>query len=373
MTTYNSIMTKIEVATREDDADEVLKLIQRGINDAHSSPAKLFEDSLYCAAELGSLDCIQGLMRVWHHVPGYDTKLEEATIVAAESNQAAVLRLLSSKGVSIEAFGGKALRTAAECHSIDALRTLIACGAKVNDSEAPALCNAMRRGWVEGAQILIDAGASVKWPKVVADAARFDSPTMLALANANGADLNVDTGVALRVAASCGRTANVAYLLASCEDIHFEKDMALVLAAGNGRCETMALLIAQGANAGMRDSQALRAAATSGKTAAVEMLLANGADVHALDDMALFEAVKGEHVETVAMLISHGANPNASSGYGEDDRYIRAHAVEKNLAEIIAIFDARDRQQALLASASASASAQAVTPNRSHTSAVTHL
>jgi ankyrin repeat protein len=165
-----------------------------------------------------------------------------------------------------------------------------------------ALFQSVKKGHVQAAELLLDAGA----------------------------DLHGCAGMLLCLAADEGHANMVAMLLLRGANVKAEYGLSLILASKNGRLDIMALLIERGAdvnganNGNVRSrthrgelirysTQPICSASQYGQAAAVALLIQHGAHVHTDINAALRTACHKGHLEVVKLLVSHGADIHAAN------------------------------------------------------------
>ena len=180
--------------------------------------------------------------------------------------------------------------------NMEVVKILIKFGADVNYDDA--LMSACRSRKWRIVKILLDAGADPNqhsWPGghplmyVVCD----NSVKILKLLLAHNANVDIDNGLALKLAAFGGDNERVALLLKSGAKVDIEAqfdsiidERALYLAASKGRTKCAQLLLEAGANANARSRDhktALHVAALSGFYDIVHLLLKAGANMYNVD------------------------------------------------------------------------------------------
>eukprot|EP00877_Chromochloris_zofingiensis_P010945 jgi/Chrzof1/6103/Cz17g09230.t1 len=122
-----------------------------------------------------------------------------------------------------------------------------------------------------------------------------------------GADIHVGYGVALYVAAECGRLGILNFLLDKDGFSTLDLNEALCTAAVNGQQAVTKRLIEAGADLHARNELALRRAAANGQCQIVQMLLELGARIHAQNDFALRAAATSGHLDVVKLLLEQSS------------------------------------------------------------------
>jgi ankyrin repeat protein len=225
-----------------------------------------------------------------------------------------------------EHHGEGALRIAAKCGNMSAVRTLVKRGAIYGKDLA--LLYAVKYDSTETARVLIDAGADVNYEEQINFeglpwrdsrtplrwAAEKGHDEMVRLLIAKGADMDA---YALCWAAEAGHTETVRLLIDEGADVDGRGDYgttALAYAAWYGHTATVDLLIEKGADVNAKnkgEKTALMVAAGKGHIATVRLLIEKGADVNAIDkdkQSALIRAADNGHTETVELLVEKGAD-----------------------------------------------------------------
>ena len=226
--------------------------------------------------------------------------------------------------------------------------------------QSSGLCPAM---WSDPAvcQVLIDAGADIETKDVVGHsplllACRSGSLDTVKLLVRAGAGVRVTCLIfvacyvyigttCLTIAASCGHTETVRYLLGLKEvEVHHATDdgcTALHLAADNNHADVVQVLIDAGADIDVRDnlgSSPLLLACHSGSLDAVKILVRAGAGVRVTnnyEDMCLILAASRGHTETVRYLVGF---PEVEVDHTDDEGRTALHcAVENNHADVVQV------------------------------------
>lgn len=139
--------------------------------------------------------------------------------------------------------------------------------------------HACKRGQLEAAQLILEAGADIR--------AREDR--------------------ALRTAAIGGHLALAHFLLDRGANVHAKKEAPIVRSAIKGHTAMVELLASHGANVNARDGEPLRVAVGRAYVDTVELLLRLGANVHVQNENVLVAAVQAGHARMLSMLFARGA------------------------------------------------------------------
>jgi ankyrin repeat protein len=382
--------TPLIVATRRGYADIAAQLIAGGA-DVDARDAEGFTALVY-ALKANDEPLIKLLKDAGAKPPKYpEGSLEAAWIAAAKAGDCARLRVLIGDGADVNVkYASKgeakdedegdgdseatALKWAAQKGHLDAVKLLLASGAKADEKfgggfglsgHETALMHAAKAGHLEVARALIAARAAVTAKEqggktvlhyaaeggragmielLIKHGANVETKTktgtspLMEAANAGqaaaitalikaGADPNRFTGgiTALWYAASEGNIAAVQALLDAGADPKAGNEMysPLEAASSNGHKEVVSLLLKhrKGGNKGAgaekatgTDGAALTNAALMGQVDIVRTLLQSGADPKAADKehfTALMAAVRAGNIELVQMLLKAGADVNA--------------------------------------------------------------
>jgi ankyrin repeat protein len=214
---------------------------------------------------------------------------------------------------------------------LDAVRVLLEFGVDHNvdtvDGETPLL-NAVGLENLDMVELLLDAGADVNMPDVLASAAHnFD---LLNFLIERGADVKTFGGEALREAAFYDNFASVKLLLRCGANINAQGQpkggqTPLQSAAKRGRLKMVKYLVNAGAEVNASPSlregfTALQAAAAGGYLEIVKFLLDSGADVNgqpseiegktALEASIDYSHLRSERLEIFQLLLDNGADIN---------------------------------------------------------------
>ena len=231
-----------------------------------------------------------------------------------------------------------ALHIAATNGDAEAVRTLIANGADVNErintgGDTP-LHRAASGGTTEVIEILLEAGALVNARNTFGDAplhhaARNENSGEITQALlAGGADVSVegsDDDTPLHWAARAGSVDMVLILLAESVDVNTQArgGTPLHYAAGGGNVEVIRILLDAGADVSAQTSRGevpLHRGAESGNVEVIRILLDAGADVNARGrggNTPLHHATSGRNVEVLRVLLDAGADVYAQNDDGD--------------------------------------------------------
>lgn len=289
-----------------------------------------------------------------------DTALVEAVSGKGEQSNTEIIKmLLNAKGIDVNKYSTRPMgsyswyRTpliaAAEAGNVEAVRLLLAKGAKVNlaDQHLPvntmtgpaplnsALMYAAEKGFYEIAEILLNKGANIEQMN-----ATGLTPLMFSVHLVTDKSDSLIKENAVKVAAlllnrgakvdNCGFSPNIKFLkvaLPKGTPSSVNPNViarggggisALMMTADNGFIEGARLLLDKGAKIELQmygnKSTALFLAAKSNKTKMVNFLLDRGANIEAADTVgnnSLLIASSALFYETVSALLKKGANVNA--------------------------------------------------------------
>ncbi|KAF8218034.1 ankyrin repeat-containing domain protein [Mycena galopus ATCC 62051] len=271
---------------------------------------------------------------------------------AVRYSNVSMVELLVKTGANINGRGecyGTALQVASRIGLESTACLLIEHGADVNalgEMYGTALQNASFWGHSTVAELLIKKGANVNAPpgshgtaleaasqvfliglhrKFKLDNTRKEAIVQLLLEN--GADVNANGGLALKLASSQGNDDMVQFLIHSGADVNMYSDQfgtALLAAASKGHESTVRLLLENNANKNIEDGisgseAALVVASGQGHKSIVKMLISLGTNVNALlggiiSGTALQAASSKGHESIARLLIEAGANTNICGG-----------------------------------------------------------
>jgi ankyrin repeat protein len=304
--------TPLIVATRREYADIAAQLIAGGA-DVQAVDAEGLT-ALFYASKGGAEALIALLKQAGAQAPKYvEGSINAAWMAAAKAGDCARLRRLLDDGVDANLKHARgeepeetALKLAAENGHLDAVKLLLAAGARPDEkfgsrwdeNQQTALMHAAKAGPLEVAKALIDAGAA-------ATAKDRGGMTVLHYAAKGGhapmIDLLVQEGAKVEVKTKDGFS-------------------PLMAAANEGHAETVQALLRAGADPN-RFSQGMTAlyyAASSGHTAAAKALLDANADPKAGEPMysPLEGATSQGHQEVVSLLLEAMGGKKRASGKG---------------------------------------------------------
>jgi ankyrin repeat protein len=316
--------TPLIVATRRGYADIAAQLIAAG-TDVHAGDAEGFSALVY-ALKANDEPLIKLLKDAGAKPPKYaEGSLEAAWIAAAKAGDCGRLRDLISDGVDVSLkykseveeddedeedsdIEGTALRCAAQKGHLDAVKLLLASGAKADEKfggafesgHQTALMHAAKAGHLKVGHALIAAGAAVtakdrRGMTVLHYAAEGGHTSMIELVIKHGANVETKTK---------------------------SGDSPLMNAANAGHADAITALIKGGAdpNRFTRGMTALWYAACGGHLAAVQALLDAGADPKIAGEMGSpLEAASGDgHKDVVNLLLKHGKGGKKRGGAKKD-------------------------------------------------------
>ncbi len=349
--------TPLIVATRRGYADIAGQLIKAGA-DVHAGDAEGLTALVY-ALKADDQPLIKLLKDAGAKPPKYaEGSLAAAWIAAAKAGDCARLRAMIGDGVDVnlkyasrseqdeedeEEGGGEgtALKYAAQKGHLDAVKLLLASGAKPDEKSGggfesgheTALMHAAKAGHLEVARTLIAAKAAVpakdqSGKTVLHYAAEGGHAEMIELLIKHGANVETKSKCGtspLMEAASAGRAeAIVALVKAGADPNRFTNGMtALWYAASSGHVVAVQALLDAGADpkAGDRMFSPLEAASSDGHKDVVSLLLKHGKSGKKAapkkpeppDGAALANAALMGQVDIVRTLLESGADPNATS------------------------------------------------------------
>jgi len=341
--------TPLIVATRRGYADTVAQLIAGGA-DVHASDAEGFTALVY-ALKANDETLIKLLKDAGAKPPKYpEGSLEAAWIASAKAGDCVRLRDLIGDGVDVnlkyacigeeneeEESAATALKCAAQKGHLDALRLLLASGAKADEKfgggiesgHETALMYAARAGQLEVARTLITAGAAVTAKDgsgktalhYAAEGGHAGMIDLLIKYNANVETKTKGGTSPLMEAAGEGHAGAITALLkAGADPNRFSGGMtALFYAASSGHVATVQALLDAGADpkAGDKMFSPLQAASSEGHKDVVSLLLKHGKGgmkgakkATETDGTALANAALMGQVDIVRTLLESGADPN---------------------------------------------------------------
>jgi ankyrin repeat protein len=188
-----------------------------------------------------------------------------------------------------------------------------------------ALWQSVKKGHVEAAELLLDAGADLHGcaGMLLCFAADEGHANMVAMLLLRGANVNAENGLSLILASKKGRVDVMALLIERGADVNGVQDVRsgkvtrpICSASKAGQMAAVALLIQHGADVLVDNNEALRSTCQSGHLNVVTLLVSHGADLHAGNEQPLMGAAMFGHAEVVAFLIERGADVTA-----EDDEF----------------------------------------------------
>ena len=350
--------TPLIVATRRGYADIAGQLIAGGA-DVHATDAEGFTALVY-ALKANDEPMIKLLKDAGAKPPKYaEGSLEAAWVAAAKAGDCARLRELISDGVDVNVkyaseceeddedeeesnAQGTALKCAARKGHLDAVKLLLASGAKADErfgrgfesGDETALMHAAKAGHLEVARALIASGAAAtakdcRGTTVLHYAAEGGHSGMIELLIKHGANVETKTkngDSPLMAAANGGHAAAITALIkAGADPNRFTHGMtALWYAASGGHVAAVQALLDAGADpkAGDKRFSPLEAASSEGHKDVVNLLLkhekagkkgAAAKKARETDGAALANAALMGQVDIVRTLLKSGADPNAAS------------------------------------------------------------
>jgi ankyrin repeat protein len=236
-----------------------------------------------------------------------------------------------------DASGHSLLGIAAQDGDLDAVKLLLAAGARIDDTDhfGPPVWYATTFNQLDTVEFLLKHGANVEGRNIgdqtsLIWAVRAHRTEMVELLLAHGADVNaVDrTKVGLLTVASLANDLDIVRLLEKAGARYASAQDEMMAAAAFGDAVHIRELIAAGTPVDFAGSSyaspvegetPLMAAAERGQTVAVRTLLAAGAGVNSTDReqrTALFYAMKSGHRSTVDALLAAGAEPTTTQDGG---------------------------------------------------------
>ena len=284
--------------------------------------------------------------------------------LAAHNGNTEAVRTLLALGAQVDQpddDGDTPLHLAALNGHVEAMALLLNAGAQVDrpddDGDTP-LHLAVYDGTIEAVRLLLTAGARIdcvngegSTPLHLA-VLKGHAKAMALLLNA-GAQVNQLDGTGdmpLHRASFKGHTKAVDMLLRAGAQVNqpsHEGNTCLHLASFKGHAEVVALLLDAGAQVGQpggKGNMPLHRAARSGNTETVRLLLAHGANTDHLNDernAPLHLATIYEHAEVVALLLAAGAQVDQADGDGDTAMHLAASTGDIDTLSVLLAAGAR--------------------------------
>lgn len=258
--TYEGSATPLMMALRNDRADTVLLLVERGASLTHAD-AFSGEDALFIAAQKGMRAVVERLLRDGKPAGRSGFAAQPAVTAALSGGHDEVASILLAKGYR---------------------------------ADADTLSVACRRGLVSLLAVLVAAGADLGDAKA--------------------------RQAAVSAAASAGQIAVLDWLATACGDVSAQTSAAMVGAGGRGQLDALRWLLSHGADIDAATDYgwtALTSAAWAGHVDCVSLLLERGANDR-LEDVqgktVLDWAKEGKRDAVVAVLMAKGSATGGASG-----------------------------------------------------------
>lgn len=228
-----------------------------------------------------------------------------------------------------------------------------------------ALIMAAQKGHAEIVRLLLTKGASIDMQTsdgktALMKALEKADTEMAKLLLANGADSNVTTmkGTPLLQIAALGDHVDIVDILlargadANYQEAYYPKSTILILTAEYGHADVIESLLEHGARIDERNEQgntALILAARKGHAVAVEVLLRHGADPNVQEKFTkrtpLFEAIEKDHTEVAKTLLEYGASPGIKSSTGQTPLQLARGWKRKEIEQLILARQAANGQE----------------------------
>ena len=242
------------------------------------------------------------------------------------------------------------------------IRLLLEHHAKVDARDSNQLTSlqlASRYGNAEGAQLLLERGASVharnKWKTPLHEVLESEFPfwahhldfTRLLLIYGADVDAQDDSlSTPLHLASCKGLPKATKLLLEHGANVHIQNrdgrtPLHCVTQYRHRDLDTMRLLLKHNADVDARDhtqSTPLHLASCEGGLGAAQLLLEHGADVHVRDEKGgtpLHDATWGEYIEVMELLLEHGADVNAQSNQGVSALHLALHKGDLDVVQVL--------------------------------------
>lgn len=269
---------------------------------------------------------------------------------AAEEAVASEIRKLISQGANASYDNGEAYCIAVLKGNLPAVKVLIEEGhVDPNIRRGDAITLGALRGRDSVLNYLIDKGMDPdgihKNGRPLASAAGNNHVSSIELLKRRGADININGGYALAIAAKLGADSmtGIKALLANGANINVGSGMPLFAAYDGGNEDVFNFLIEQGGDINIDNGGPLRTAVYAKNKKAIDFLLAHGANINAGRGMVMRAALENGDSEMAQFLIDKGADPTLA-GVGEGLEYIRQNPAKYEDAphrEVIALLNTK--------------------------------
>ncbi|KAJ3083081.1 hypothetical protein HK102_001269 [Quaeritorhiza haematococci] len=244
---------------------------------------------------------------VWLLVERSVATKEEALFTAALFGNVELTRSLVERGANVNASHDQRLKaTMVGILVILETNTWQSNGSLVEASGGRALTNAVYKGHLEVARLLLGCGADVH--------ANEDEAIRVAMSS-------LDPNLRDR------RIEVVRLLLENGADVHVNDEMPLKWAAADGYLEIVQMLLEYGADIHAANEEPFLSAVRNRQMEVAKFLADRGADVHVHNDTALIEAVHSENPKMVGFLLDLGADVHV-----HNDEAVRAALVNGDFA-----------------------------------------
>jgi len=326
----NSFLGRIQDPQRLQIVPEMMRwrnLLERYVARKYKSNVPL----LYALAEADAPNLVQALLDGTVDVNAIGGRYGTALQAACFAGHKEVLQRLIQGGANVNVNCGEhenAMVAAIHGKHLSIAKTLEEHGALLSQGQLDgALVTIVARGWMSGANFLLDRGANAG---ANADTKRRKPALEVAISRKNSEMANL---LLQRESALSWRSSGRASY-----GVRYEFSNALQLTCFHGLADIVPVLFNRGQHPNLDGGLALRAASSQGHLPVVKRLLRNGGDVNACEKdnrTALHEACRYGYLSIVECLLKNGANVNIRDGSGDTPLQIACRWASTGLVKLL--------------------------------------